>query len=319
VQELKDYRRTLGAFLTGVTVVTVLDADGRPRGLTANSFTSVSLDPPLVLFCVGGAAASYEAFVKSRGFVVHILGSGQQRLAQTFASKSPRKFEGLVHRPSSTGAPLIEDVHAWLDCTTESVTVAGDHAIVVGRVQDFASREQRPLGFYQGKFQSFDTESEMALLPSFHGSSVAVGWMLEAADGRLAVRMGRDGSLGLPKTRLPVSEVSQGGLTAAASAQLGVEAGIDFLYSIYDDERDGMTLVYRGRVAADEEGLRGSGVRLLGSDDIAWDSVRDVSEKAVIDRYVRERVDAQFGIYAGTQSDGSIATIQRVTQDRRYA
>jgi flavin reductase (DIM6/NTAB) family NADH-FMN oxidoreductase RutF len=315
--DLAQYRRTVGAFLTGVTVITVLDSESRPRGITANSFTSVSLDPPMVLFCVAKTAASYEAFVESQAFVIHILGSGQQDLAQTFASKSPQKFKGLLYRQSSTRAPIIDDVHAWLECSTETITVAGDHAIVVGRVNDFASREQRPLGFYQGKFQSFDTESEMSLLPKYQGATIAVGWVLEATDGRVALHVDDNGSVGIPKTRLPTSNVSEEGLTSAASNQLGVTAGIDFLYSVYSTEDEGMTLIYRGRTEPDEKKLQANKILLVATDDVPWDSISDSSEKAVLDRYARERVEARFGIYAGTRSDGSIATVGGVSPDRR--
>src|SRR3954471_16869964 len=106
--DVRALRRALGTFLTGVTVVTTHDASGAPRGITANSFTSVSLDPPLVLFCVDLSAASCEAFAGSGGFAVHILGHDQQELAARFATRSPHKFDGLATRPGTGGAPLLE-------------------------------------------------------------------------------------------------------------------------------------------------------------------------------------------------------------------
>ncbi|MFC6235920.1 flavin reductase family protein, partial [Leucobacter soli] len=242
-----EYRRTLGAFMTGVTVVTTTDGEGRPRGMTMNSFTSVSLDPPLVLVCVDHRAASYDAFVESAGIAVHILGSEQQDLARTFASKSEDKFADVETVDGRGGAPVIPDVHAWIDCATDQVVIAGDHAIIIGRVLDYDAQDRRPLGFYQGKFNAFSTDEEIVQQRGDASAQTTVRWVVETADGRLAVRAADDGSLALPESRLSAEQLSHGGLSTAAAARLGCDVEIDFLYSVYDSAQGNPILVYRGR------------------------------------------------------------------------
>lgn len=302
-----EYRRTLGAFMTGVAVVTTTDAEGRPRGMTMNSFTSVSLDPPLVLVCVDHRAASYDAFVESEGIAIHILGSDQQELAVTFASKSPDKFSGLETVIGKGGAPVIPDVHAWIDCSTDRVVNAGDHAIVLGRVLDYDTRDRRPLAFYQGKFNSFGTDEEIVQQRGARGRT-AVRWVVETADERLALRRGGDGSLNLPGDRLGAAQLSDTGLSAAASEQLGCEVEIDFLYSLYDGEHGDPVLVYRGRIA-DDAGRLNEEFAFIPTTEARPERFSDKSEVAVIERYGRERVGAVFGVYAGSQLEGTVASL----------
>ncbi|MFN3615032.1 MAG: flavin reductase family protein, partial [Rubrimonas sp.] len=109
-------RRALGAFATGVTIVTGRDANRAPVGFTANSFTSVSLDPPLVLACIGAGAASYAAFRGADAFAVNILTAGQRDLAMRFATRGADKFAGGAWETRATGAPVLADSAAWFDC-----------------------------------------------------------------------------------------------------------------------------------------------------------------------------------------------------------
>lgn len=143
---------TLGRFVTGVTVVTTVDAQGDLRGFTANSFSSVSLDPPLVLVCLGKGASSYGAFSSCGGFAVNILADSQRDLSRIFASSGGEKFSGTPFRKGVTGSPVLEDVHAWIECTMHQRVEAGDHVILIGRVVDFGEGEGRPLTYYGGKY-----------------------------------------------------------------------------------------------------------------------------------------------------------------------
>lgn len=147
--DLRSFRRALGKFATGVTVVTTTDATGRPRGFTANSFTSVSLEPPLILICVGNSASSYAAFAACHGFTVNILGAAQRNIADTFASKSVDKFDRIAWSLGSNGAPRIARSLAILECRVHERVPAGDHLVLVGKVLEFATEDQEPL-VYQG-------------------------------------------------------------------------------------------------------------------------------------------------------------------------
>jgi flavin reductase (DIM6/NTAB) family NADH-FMN oxidoreductase RutF len=147
-----DFRRVLGHFATGVTVLTTCDADARPTGLTASAFSSVSLDPPLVLICVDHKSQSYPA-LKDRGcFAVNILSTDQQAVSRRFASQRRDKFDEVPHTISDLGLPLIQGAIAQLECTTVSVHVEGDHTIFVGRVERARAEAGEPLMYFRGQY-----------------------------------------------------------------------------------------------------------------------------------------------------------------------
>lgn len=146
------YRRTLGRFATGVTIVTTVDEDGQPFGVTANSYNSVSLDPPLVLWSLARTSRSIEAFENSGTFAIHILSADQEELAMRFASPSEDKFAGLDLHAGHGGVPLFEDCAAHFECVTENRFDGGDHVIFLGRVVHFDRGEHEPLLFHDGKF-----------------------------------------------------------------------------------------------------------------------------------------------------------------------
>ena len=129
-----EFRRVLGHFPTGVTVVTAAGADG-PEGMAIGSFSSVSLDPPLVMFCPGHESASWSRMRPAGSFSVNVLGDHQADVSRVFAGKSDDRFDGLGIRVEATGAPVIEGCLAWIDCTVHAVHDGGDHDIVVGRVE----------------------------------------------------------------------------------------------------------------------------------------------------------------------------------------
>ena len=147
-------RRALGCFVTGVTVVTARGADGRPHGFTANSFTSVSLDPPLVLVCVGDAVTSLEVFRTCSGFAINVLADSQQAISDVFATDRPDRFAGVPWRAGSHRAPILEGCVASLECTAWQRIEAGDHMILIGRVIGFEYSTHRPLAYFRGGYLS---------------------------------------------------------------------------------------------------------------------------------------------------------------------
>lgn len=150
------FRQVLGHFATGVTVVTAR-AEGRPAGLSVNSFTSVSLLPPLVGFCVAHNSATWSQIERSAKFCVNVLGADQEALSRTFAGRAADKFAGVGWRPAPSESPILDGVLAWLDCTVEAIHEAGDHLIVVGRVHDLdVVQEGVPLVFYRGGYGRFE-------------------------------------------------------------------------------------------------------------------------------------------------------------------
>jgi 3-hydroxy-9,10-secoandrosta-1,3,5(10)-triene-9,17-dione monooxygenase reductase component len=146
------FRKVMGHFATGVTVVTVRQADGNPWGLTVNSFTSVSLTPPLVLFCVSHAAGSYAAFRDAEYFAVNLLTDGQEALSRRFASRSPDRFEGVESRQGAHGAPLLAGCLGFLECRRVAAHEHGDHTVIVGEVLAAEATGGNPLLFYRGAY-----------------------------------------------------------------------------------------------------------------------------------------------------------------------
>ena len=135
-----------------MTVVTTLDADGRPRGMAANSFASVLLDPALLLVCFGHGTASFSAFSDCRSFAVNVLCDDQQDVSSHFASKSAMKFANVRYAARHTGAPVLDDCVTWFDCTVHQRVCAGDHTVLFGRVQQFCTGHAAPLGFSRGRY-----------------------------------------------------------------------------------------------------------------------------------------------------------------------
>jgi flavin reductase (DIM6/NTAB) family NADH-FMN oxidoreductase RutF len=146
------FRSALGHCATGVSIITAADAGGRPVGMTANSFTSLSLEPPLVLWSIALKSSNFALFRDAQAFAVHVLRADQASLAKAFATKGVNRFASIACATRATGAPILPDYHACFDCTTETQYVAGDHLMIVGRVQYFEERPGEPLVFYRGRF-----------------------------------------------------------------------------------------------------------------------------------------------------------------------
>src|SRR5580692_1248423 len=152
----RELRRTLAAFVTGVTVVTTIDEDGRFHGVTANSFSSVSLDPPLVLWGQAVTSQSHPVFFKAERFAVNILAEDQIELSNRFAKSSREKFAGLEVDVGLGGVPLLRGCSAWLQCRVFSRLPGGDHTIYLGEVQSIDQAERKPLVFGNGRYLRTD-------------------------------------------------------------------------------------------------------------------------------------------------------------------
>lgn len=148
--DCRAFRDALGGFATGIAVVTACAPDGGFVGLTVNSFNSVSLDPPLVLWSLDLASPSLEAFRRASHYAVNILAADQAELSQHFATRQPDKFGDLQIRLGAGGAPLLPGCCAWFECANETRHAGGDHLIFLGRVERFAHDPARPPLLYHG-------------------------------------------------------------------------------------------------------------------------------------------------------------------------
>lgn len=152
-----DFRRAMGQFATGVTVITSIAADGQPAGTTASAVSSLSLDPPLVLVCFDRESLTLEAVRSHGAFVVNVLAAGQQHLSANFARRGlAAAWDGVRHRPGPTGSPRLHGVLAAVECTVEHHLPGGDHEIVVGRVREveMGEADAAPLLYWRGSYVS---------------------------------------------------------------------------------------------------------------------------------------------------------------------
>lgn len=167
-------RRTLGAFTTGVTVVTTRDAAGKPHGVTANSFSSVSLDPPLILWSQSLTSRSHPAFRESERFVVNIMADDQIAISNQFAKSIDDKFQGIATTDGLGGVPIIEGSAAYLECTKVAAYPGGDHIVFIGRVERIHRSPRRPLAFGDGRYMvTFAHDLGGALVPDSGNHSLA--------------------------------------------------------------------------------------------------------------------------------------------------
>jgi 3-hydroxy-9,10-secoandrosta-1,3,5(10)-triene-9,17-dione monooxygenase reductase component len=152
------FREVLGRYCSGVTVVTSLGPDGEPVGMTCQSFSSVSLDPPLVMFIPARTSRAWPVMRAAGHFCVNFLADGQEALSDVMASRGVDKFAGLSWSPTKTGSPLLEGVLGHVDCTVHAVHEAGDHDIVVGRVEDLDlgadGGSGDPLLYFRGSYRT---------------------------------------------------------------------------------------------------------------------------------------------------------------------
>ena len=302
-------RNAFGCFPTGVTVVTTRQADDTPRGFTANSFTSVSLDPPLLLVSIAKSAASLPVFEAADHFAVNILGDRQRAISALFASRSQDKFTEAEWRPGAHGAPLIGDALAWFECTRHQMVEAGDHVILIGRVVDFKAGDGNPLGFLRGAYVCHALEQQA--LDAAAGAEVfRVGAVIEADGAVLMVPDPLTGGLRLPMSGGDGGHGSMKGLSAIL-VDLGVVAEINFLYALYEDDGGRVqTAYYRGIGASSAIGdppRRGGTYHAL--DALPWERIHDPVSRSMLRRFAAEHAAGQFGIYVGDEEAGEVRPV----------
>jgi flavin reductase (DIM6/NTAB) family NADH-FMN oxidoreductase RutF len=288
----KALRNAFGAFATGVTVVTTRQPDGTPRGFTANSFTSVSLDPPLLLVCLAKTAHSADTFRDAPHFAVNILAEDQKAVSGLFASRTPDKFAQCAWTPGPADMPLIDGALASFTCANHQLVDAGDHLILIGRIEAFSTTEGQPLGYFRGNYFSIGIEKDLAEAAAAAKGS-RLGAVLACNGG---VLLKGDDTLSLPLAPQPTLD----SLTAKLTA-LGLTPQIDFVYAAFDDRTTGGHAVYyHGTVT----GPLPQGYRILPLADLATAHITNPAEAAMLTRYAQDFRNGSFSIYHGTETTG---------------
>ncbi|MBN8631002.1 MAG: flavin reductase family protein [Rhodobacterales bacterium] len=294
----KALRNAFGAFATGVTVITTRQPDGTPRGFTANSFTSVSLDPPLLLVCLAKTAHSADVFASAPHFAVNILSEDQKAVSGLFASRAADKFAQCVWTQGHANLPMLDGALAQFACASHQLVDAGDHLILIGRVETFATSEGQPLGYFRGNYFSIGIERELAEAAAATKGS-RLGAVLACNGGVLLKDTG--GALSVPLAPTP----SLDSLTAALSAE-GLHPDIDFVYAAFDDRTaGGHAIYYHGKVS----GTLPQGYRIVPLADLASAPLANPAEAQMLSRYADDFRNGSFTLYHGTETSGRVRQI----------
>lgn len=295
-------RDAFGAFLTGVTVVTTLDARGAPIGFTANSFTSVSLDPPLLLVCLAKTSRNYQTLMTTSGFAVNILSESQTDISNTFARPVEDRFASVDWQKGPLGSPVFAGVAAWFDCSMHNRVDAGDHVILIGKIEAFENSGKTGLGYARGGYFT-PALTEKNLLANVEGS-LCVGAVAERA-GEVLLVPDAKGGWTLPFIDKAESE-SMEVLEPHFKAEIGLSIQTGLLYSIYEDTTSGRQhIVYR---AALGEGTPKTG-HFFPTQQLPLAQIPDPAVRETVKRYAQERMIGNFGIYFGNQEKGRVHAV----------
>ncbi|WP_322094717.1 flavin reductase [Paraburkholderia bannensis] len=296
----RELRDAFGAFMTGVTIVTTSRDDGQPLGFTANSFSSVSLDPALLLVSIAKTSSNYQTFSTTRHFAINILSEGQKDLSNTFARPSEDRFANVNWNLSANNNPLIGEVSAWFDCTTHAVIDAGDHALLVGKVEAFHSAGYAGLGYYRGGYFTPARVSAEVIA----GPKVIVSAII-ARDGKVLLTRTADNKWGLPS-----KEIGKEGADKALAELFGKyqpDASASFIYSAYNNTETHYQYISFLCSAPEEAAAADSAAgQFVSLDDIEQDQFQDSAVASMLQRYRKESQLKSYGMYYGDHSNGTV-------------
>lgn len=288
----KTLRAAFGRFLTGVTVVTTRGDNGQAVGFTANSFTSVSLDPPLLLVCPGNHLTSFEMFKRAEKFGVSILAEGQEDTSNLFASGTGDRFAAAGWEAPHDDIPLITGRAAGFTCDTFKRVDAGDHLILVGQVTHFDDAESPGLGygpdgyFSRSRERSAEAPTEVTTRAS----------ALLEDNGKLLMT----DTLDLPTVDVPPGTSPLQTLLNALQEQ-GIENTLSVVYAVYDEATTARRIVFRGNAVTPQPGLKPVEIQTL-----PYAPVADPALKSLLTRFAQEHAAQSFGLYVGSQAGGDV-------------
>ncbi|AZV78423.1 flavin reductase [Parasedimentitalea marina] len=292
-------RTAFGTFMTGVTVVTAHDNDGAPLGFTANSFTSVSLDPPMVLVCLASTSRNYDALVTADGFAVNILTENQIEISNTFARPVEDRFATVKWHNGPQGSPILDGVSSWFDCSMHKTVDAGDHVILIGQVEAFDANSTPGLGYARGAYVTPSTAAEALE----HSPNLIVSALIEK-DGHVLLVDDGNGGLALPECVVEGQGASAAIKTLISSTGLQAQPG--FVYSVFEDldrKRQHISFLCQ---TAEGEPSKGVFVPLTGS---ALDDMTDPAILTMLERFAAESVLGNYGVYFGDQKSGEVRAV----------
>lgn len=299
LNKIRELRDAFGSFMTGVTVVTTCKDDGTPLGFTANSFASVSLDPALLLVSIAKTSSNYHNFANASHFAINILAEEQKDVSNTFARPSDDRFADLAWTKSACQNPLIDQVSAWFDCVTYQIVDAGDHAILIGKVENFASAGFAGLGYYRG---GYFTPAKLST-EVISGPKVVISAII-GHENQILLEQTAD-----QKWTIPHILVDKAGADKALDkifAQYQPDASASFIYSVYENienQQQYISFLCNTPIA---NATKGQFVDLNDLDQLTF---VDSALESMLMRYRKENHLKTYGVYYGNQTTGTVRQI----------
>lgn len=293
-------RTAFGSFMTGVTVVTARGPDGALVGFTANSFASVSLDPPLLLVCPGKFLSSYDSIATCSHFAVNILAEGQEEISNTFASYKGDRFAKVAHHIDLHGVPVIDGTIAQFSCSTHQTLPAGDHCILIGQVQDYAYVDAPGLGYVGGQY--FSLGMERAALDDTMDTAVCGAIIKDAGHVLL-----EQTSQGFRPPQITCTDRGQMRRDLCENLDaLGLKARLGQAYSVFDDRQAGTHFAY---FLANGTTVQPSGaLQAVAIQDLPELSYSTPAIAQMMARFALEARTGGFALYLGDANRGDVHT-----------
>jgi len=302
VIDTRELRNAFSRFPTGVTIVTTREKNGIPRGFTANSFTSVSLDPPLLLICIDNRAESLPVFLNSTGFAVNILSEQQKETSGLFATQRVDKFDITAWHDGELGVPLIDDAIAWFECEPENQVAAGDHVILIGRIKHFDYRSAQPLGYVAGGYFTLGLEQSIVDAAG-KTSGVCIGAVLNNDGAVLLKEDKKTGQLSIPMVGAEKQAQPSLAKLVAELKNNHLDVSIDFLFAVYEDLKN--VVCYRGEVSGEPH----DGYSFYTLEDVPWNRVAEGPTTSMVRRFVEELKFGNFAVYIGDDVEGKVQAL----------
>ncbi len=299
VNKIRELRDAFGSFMTGVTVVTTCKDDGTPLGFTANSFASVSLDPALLLVSIAKTSSNYDNFANASHFAINILAEEQKDVSNIFARPSEDRFANVAWTKSACQNPVIDQVSAWFDCMTYQIVDAGDHAILIGKVENFASAGFAGLGYYRGAYFT-PAKSSTDVISSMKVMMMA----LIGHENQILLDKTTDGRWTLPHLMVDKDGAEKALEKIFASYQ--PEASPSFIYSVYDDvttQQQYIAFLCNTPVLDAHKG------QFVDLNDLDQMNFVDSALQSMLMRYRKENHLKTYGVYYGNQTSGTVRQI----------
>ena len=309
----KSLRRAFGSFMTGVTIVTAIDRDGTAVGFTANSFSSVSLEPPLLSVCPAKSLSSFEIFKQCEYFQVSVLAHDQQKASNVFAANSEDRFSQIAWHADAFGCPIIDGAIASFSCKRDRSIDAGDHIILLGEVVAFESHEKQGLGYGIGGYFSLNLEraaTELQTANHHDAKRLIVGGLVEHR-GQLLLSKDTHHGYTLPHIEIEDEQPSFDTIHEFLETQLKVPVEIGSVFSMFEHEKQNKSSIYYRAIIAEETRPEKSAGEFYSIDQLEKINFSNSAISSLVARYISERHSGNHSLYVGTDAHGKTHKIKK--------